>query len=145
MIFRTVIQVALIFSGVLPLACESEPTAATPPTCLAEPVDMACMPQYAPTYANVFKYTLARTCAQSGCHEGNMPQGGLRLDDIDEAYTNLLDKPAGRIIPGDLACGKVIVRLETKGASWSMPRGQEQLALEERCSIRQWIANGAER
>lgn len=132
-----------IFSGVLPVACGSEPTA--PPTCLAEPVDDACMAQYEPNFDNVFKYTLARTCSQGGCHEGTMPQGGLKLDDIDEAYTNLLDPTAGRVKPGDLACGKMIVRLETKGEAWSMPRGQNQLALAERCSIRQWISQGAAR
>ena len=101
----------------------------------------------APTFQEVFDNTLLPICGEVGCHSGANPQRGLKLDDIDAAYTTLLEKNAqgeDRVIKGDLACGKVIVRLETAGESWSMPP-DNHLTEPELCAIRHWIKNGAPR
>ena len=77
-----------------------------------------------------------------------MPEQTLELGVIGNgAYAALMaPSTAGypRVAEGDTRCGRVIVRLETPGKSYSMPAGN-QLIPEERCSIRHWIANGAKR
>jgi hypothetical protein len=106
----------------------------------------ACTPEYAPTYANVFKYTLSPKCGKGGCHSAPNPKAGLELDQQDTARDNLLATNAAgerRVIPSDVKCGKVIVRLETEGEPWSMPPSSH-LGAAELCSIAQWIANGAQ-
>jgi hypothetical protein len=125
------------------------------PTCLDQPADAACQnPLYgvhggviAPTFDDVFTRTLQPVCGASGCHSGASPRAGMRLDDIDLAYQALTSQNAAgedRVIPGDVQCGKVIVRLEMAGKPWSMPPGKH---LDEGtlCAIRHWIANGAQR
>lgn len=115
------------------------------PTCLAQPASTTCTPEYAPTYDNVFTNTLSKSCGIAGCHAGPDPKGGLELDQKDTARENLLaTNPAGekRVIPGDVKCGKAIVRLETEGASYSMPPANH-LRSAQLCSIAQWIAQGA--
>jgi len=137
-----------ILLGALALAsCSSENTNTGEPTCLAQAESTDCPALYAPTFDAVFKNTISTTCAATGCHREPNPTGNMALDEIETAYTNLLAKsPSGepRVTPGDVKCGKVIVRLETAGASYSMPPGR-QLPEGELCSFRQWIANGAKR
>jgi hypothetical protein len=127
----------------------------TEPTCLAAPADVTCTSalyglhggQIAPTFQEVFDNTIAKVCAASGCHSGASPQAGLKLDDIDTAYKALLATNAAgerRVIPGDVKCGKVLVRLETAGETWSMPPGAH-LDEQTLCSIRHWIKDGAPR
>jgi hypothetical protein len=121
----------------------------TEPTCLPEAASTACAAEYTPTFDNVFKYTLSMHCARPGCHVQPNPQGGMALDDIDLAYTNLVNAKSAngemRVMPGDVKCGKVIVRLESVNEDWSMPPKPGHLPDPELCSIRQWIANGAMR
>jgi hypothetical protein len=137
-----------VFLGVLASACSSDNSTTTgEPTCLAEAQSTDCTALYAPTFDAVFANTLSGTCAARECHRAPNPTGNMALDEIETAYTNLLAKSSTgepRITPGDVKCGKVIVRLETPGESYSMPPGR-QLPATELCSIRQWIANGAKR
>lgn len=123
------------------------------PRCLSQPADAACTTVLyglhngviAPTFDDVFTNTLQPVCGASGCHSGQSPQRGLKLDDINAAYQTLLEKNAAgedRVIPGDVQCGKVIVRLETAGEPWSMPPGHH-LDEPTLCAIRHWIADGA--
>ena len=117
------------------------------PSCLAEAQSTDCTATYQPTFDAVFKYIISPTCAASQCHREPNPTGNMALDEIEKAYTNLLAKsPSGepRIIPGDVKCGKVIVRLETTGKSYSMPP-VTPLSDGALCSFRKWIANGAKR
>lgn len=126
------------------------------PSCLSMPASLNCDASYgllpdgktiAPTFQQVFDNTLVPRCAHAGCHSAPGPGGGLQLDEIDTAYKDLLATNAQgerRVIPGDVTCGKVIVRLESVGKPWSMPRDGH---LDDRalCSIRHWIAEGAPR
>ena len=49
-----------------------------------------------------------------------------------------------RVKPGDVQCGKVIVRLESIDKPWSMPPGKgAHLDDKELCAIRHWIKDGA--
>jgi hypothetical protein len=126
------------------------------PSCLPAAANLDCAPAYgllpdgktiAPTFQEVFDNTLVPSCALAGCHRAPNPGGGLQLDEIDTAYKSLLATNAQgerRVIPGDVTCGKVIVRLEEVSKPWSMPRGGH---LDDRalCSIRHWIADKAPR
>jgi hypothetical protein len=131
-------------------ACASKdptPAASTaPPQCLPAAANADCTdPLYNPTFANVFQTTLSMKCAVAGCHVPPAPQAGLELDQIDTAYAALTQQGADIVNAGDVTCGHLIVRLETPGETWSMPKGNDQLSEPERCAIRQWIKNGAKR
>lgn len=123
------------------------------PACLPAAANLDCQASYglgsdgktiAPTFQQVFDNTLPN-CTHARCHGSPDPADGLQLDDIHTAREELLandetGKP--RVTPGDVRCGKLIVRLEMVGKPWSMPRGGH---LDERdlCAVRHWIANGA--
>lgn len=103
-------------------------------------VSTSCTPQYEPTFDQVYANTLSPSCAIAGCHGGDVGQGGLAMGaDPDAAYRALL----GYVTPGDPGCSVVVEHLEPEGFG-DMPPGIT-LSEEERCSIRQWIANGADR
>jgi hypothetical protein len=140
-----VIASALV--GVIAAACggDGNGSSSAPPMCLANAVSTDCTPTYAPTFDNVWQYTLKKTCAVSGCHSGSMPTGNMALDNEDMAYTNLLAKGTNseqRVMPSNVTCGDVVVRLNSKNESYSMPRGTS-LPTGDLCSIMQWIAMGA--
>lgn len=106
--------------------------------CLDLPAE--CTPQYPPTFDQVWANTLQPSCALSGCHGGASAAGGLSLgDDADSAHAAL----ASRVEPGDPACSALVDWLEPAGRG-AMPPGAP-LAEEERCAVRQWIADGAAR
>jgi len=119
-----------------PLAgCTSEP----PPSCIT--VDTTCAPLYAPTFDNVYTMTLRDTCGsqRSSCHSAAGKQGGMSFEDQQHAYDALL---AGRVIPGNPGCSKMIVRTNSPGAGYQMPPG-DPLSEAERCALIQWVAAGA--
>jgi len=129
----------LWFAAVLALAplaaCPSDP----PPSCIT--VDTACAPLYAPTFANVYTMTLKTTCgsALSSCHSAVGHQGGMSFQDEQHAFDALL---AGRVMPGNPGCSKMIVRTDSPGAGYQMPPG-DALSEPERCALIQWVAAGA--
>lgn len=108
-------------------------------------VDLACQPLYEPTFDNVYSRTLEPTCGAAGsqCHAREGAQNGLIFADPDEAYEHLLSAGEPLVVPGDPACSPVVRRIEATGAL-QMPPG-DPLPAAERCSIIQWIENGAER
>jgi hypothetical protein len=116
------------------------------PDCLDEPADAECDSLYPDTsFPELFERTLEPTCADVACHSAERHQGGLVLADEETAYDNLLGPGSDgrlRVKPGDTQCGKLIVRLETAGESWSMPAGNHLMDT-ELCVIRNWIADGA--
>lgn len=114
-------------------------------TCIE--VSASCNPLYEPTYDNVFTRTLEPTCAVDGpCHNASSAQGGLVFEDPDEAYDLLLGSDGeARIEPGDPGCSLLVRRVESDNPGFRMPPGGSPLSAEERCSIIQWIADGADR
>lgn len=127
----------LIFAG-----CPNE---TDPPTCVT--VDLACDPLYEPVFDEIFSRTLKPTCgvAGSSCHSAQGRKNGLAFADPDEAYELLLGSDGNpRVVPGDPECSLLISRLESDDPAFQMPPGAP-LSEAERCVIRQWIANGAER
>jgi hypothetical protein len=104
-------------------------------------LDLACTPQYPPSYAEVFANTLRPDCGVGGCHAGARPRGGLDLSEIDRAYDGLLD---GRVIPGDPAHSEAVQRLYTTLRAYQMPPG-DPLTDAEKCAVVQWIHGGAHR
>jgi hypothetical protein len=129
----------LWFAAVVALAplagCPADP----PPSCII--VDTTCAPLYAPTFDNVYTMTLKNTCgsALSSCHSAAGRQGGMSFQDEQHAYDALL---AGRVMPSNPGCSKMIVRTDSPGASYQMPPG-DALGEPERCALIQWIAAGA--
>ena len=115
--------------------CTSDP----PPACIT--VDTACAPLYAPTFDNVYAMTLKNTCGseRSSCHSAAGKQGGMSFEDPEHAYAALL---AGRVVPGDPGCSKIIVRTSSPGADYQMPPG-DPLGAAERCALIQWVQRGA--
>ena len=115
--------------------CASDP----PPSCIT--VDLACAPLYEPTFDNVYRMTLQNTCGseRSSCHSAAGKQGGMSFEDVSHAYAALR---AGRVVPGDPGCSKMIVRTDSPGASYQMPPG-DPLSAAERCSLILWVQAGA--
>jgi Planctomycete cytochrome C len=115
--------------------CTTDP----PPSCII--VDTSCAPLYAPTFNNVYAMTLKDTCGstRASCHSAAGHQGGMSFDTEQYAYDALL---AGRVMPGNPGCSKMIVRTDSPGAGYQMPPG-DPLGEPERCALIQWIAAGA--
>jgi hypothetical protein len=63
------------------------------------------------------------------------------METADVAFEGL----SARVSPGDISCGALIQRLESSDPARRMPPGPTPLTEPQRCAIRQWIANGAER
>ena len=115
--------------------CASDP----PPPCIT--VDTTCAPLYAPTFDNVYTMTLENTCGsqRSSCHSAAGQKGGMSFEDEPHAYAALR---AGRVMPGNPGCSKLIVRTDSPGAFYQMPPG-DPLSEPERCALIQWIVAGA--
>lgn len=103
--------------------------------------DPACVPQYEPTFTNVFENTLRVDCAVSGCHNGVAARAGLDMSTIDGAYDELVE--GGLVIPGDPVNSLMTMRIFAKN-QFVMPPG-DPLADAEQCAVGQWIAAGADR
>jgi hypothetical protein len=123
--------------------CPSEP----PPACIT--VDKTCAPGYVPTFDNVYKNTLAKSCGsdKASCHSASGHMDGLSFADSATAYTDLLapsgkDPKRNRVVPGDPACSLMIVRTDSPGADYQMPPG-DPLPEPERCALIQWVLAGA--
>jgi hypothetical protein len=112
------------------------------------PLDLECTPSYGPTFDEFFSRRIEQTCGAGGvsCHGPTGNKGNLILDpdDPDAAYDALLDPDHGLVIPGDPECSLMIKRIESEDPDFVMPVRQP-LMPGERCAIRQWVANGAER
>ncbi len=133
----------IVLVGACLVACADDDEA---PRCVSA-LPESCTPLYEPTFDNVFAQTFTRSCAVSGgaCHAPEGAQGGLALGDPDLAYDLLLSPTDAepRVIAGDPACSKLVVRLVSSGAD-VMPPGSP-LAATEQCSVIEWIRRGAVR
>lgn len=113
-----------------------------------DPLPLDCSPTFQPTYEAFYENQLRSTCSAGGttCHGPDGAMGGLVLSDMDQAYEYLLGGVDGRarVIPGQPECSLLMQRLESDDPTFVMPVGSK-LMEGERCAIRQWIANGAER
>jgi hypothetical protein len=132
--------VRLLALGILAGACSGQP-APERPECIE--LEASCSPLYQPIFDELFTRTLKPTCGQGGgsCHGADGARGGLVFDDPDEAYALLKQ---GRLVPFDAACSEIVVRTHDLGQDWSMPPGQP-LSEAERCVIRLWVEQGANR
>lgn len=116
-------------------SCAADP----PPACIT--VDTSCAPLYAPTFDNIYAMTLRDTCGSqsASCHSAVGRQGGMSFQDPQHAFDALR---AGRVVPGDPGCSKMIVRTDSPGAPYQMPPG-DPLSEPARCALIQWVAAGA--
>lgn len=113
--------------------------------CLAA-LELECTPLYPPTFDNIYDRLIDDTCAISACHSPASNAGNLAFGDADAAYQRLLNDDGADplVIPGDPECSMLIKRLESTDRDFVMP-SRTPLSANERCAIRQWVANGAER
>jgi len=115
-----------------------------------DPLPLDCEPTYPPTFQAFYEKRIVRTCGAAGtggsCHGPEGQKGGLVLSSADQAYDSLLGELDGRprVIPGDPECSILEQRLESEDPDFLMPVGMP-LTEGERCAVRQWIADGAER
>lgn len=111
----------------------------TPPECTTVTLDTACLPQYVPTFDNVFENTLKNDCGsgKGSCHANN-GDGEMSLADPETAYASLLAK----VNPENPRCSELIVRTHEEDEGYSMPPGLF-LAESERCALLQWVQAGA--
>ena len=110
-------------------------------TCVAEP-EPDCTAAYAGSYALVYENTITRSCSVGGgaCHGVDDPLNGLSLVGEDASLQALLD--GGWVIPGEVSCSELFVRIADHGHPGAMPPGAP-LSEEETCAIGQWIEQGA--
>jgi hypothetical protein len=132
--FATLV-VAVVIAGCSggdpPLECNTEITA-------------TCAPLYNPTFQNVYDMTLRPHCGSGArsCHSSDGNAGGMSFATIDEAYADLLADGEDRVIPGDIACSVMLIRTHSTQGGVQMPPGS-QLPAAEKCSLVQWVAQGA--
>ena len=124
-----------LYRGLALAGCSADP----PPACIA--VDASCAPAYVPTFDNIYSMTLRERCGSqsASCHSAVGMQGGMSFQDQQHAFEALR---AGRVVPGDPACSKMIVRTDSPGAGYQMPPG-DPLTAAARCALIQWVAGGA--
>lgn len=104
---------------------------------------MACSPLYEPTFSEIHTRTLQPSCALGGgaCHAQAGRQGGLDLSTEASAWQGLVTE--GRVVPGSPGCSVLINHIDAHGRAL-MPPGA-QLPEATRCTLRQWVGQGAQR
>ena len=118
-----------------------------PPACIT--VDTSCAPGYVPTFHNVYVNTLVPDCSMtSACHSAAGHQANLSFaDDEASAYAALManssiDTSRARVEPGNPACSLLIVRTDSPGTDYQMPKGAPLTAAQS-CALIQWVQAGA--
>ncbi|MFP5305576.1 MAG: hypothetical protein ACLGI7_07095 [Gammaproteobacteria bacterium] len=101
-----------------------------------------------PTIESIQDHVFTPQCAS--CHAGALAPQGLRLEDAQTSYDNLVDVRSTqvptqfRVEPGSPDTSYLIDTLEgTQAVGDRMPRGQPPLDAETIGVIRQWISDGA--
>ena len=110
----------------------------------------SCAATYAPpTFDTIFTNIFQPNCAvgTGTCHTSDFAAGGIVFADASHAYDTLLGADGGTpfVLPGDPGCSTLMKRLESNDPSYHMPRGPTFLSLADRCTIVQWIGEGAQR
>jgi hypothetical protein len=127
-------------------ACSS--SAATDPPCVTG-LTTSCAATYAPpTFDAIFMNILQPNCAvgTGTCHTSDFAAGGIVFANESEAYATLLGSGGTAfVIPKDPGCSTLMKRLESADPTYHMPKGSTFLSLGDRCTITQWIGEGAAR
>jgi hypothetical protein len=123
------------------------PSDEPPPACIT--VDTSCLPGYQPTFHDVYENTLVPDCSMtSACHSTAGHQANLSFGDGEAAaYAALMqnssiDTSRPRVVAGDPACSLLIVRTDSPGTAYQMPKGNP-LTTQESCALIQWVQAGA--
>lgn len=101
-----------------------------------------------PTIESIQEQVFTPRC--TSCHAGAAARNGLRLDDAQTSYDNLVNVRATeypvlfRVAPGNPDDSYLIHKLEgTQAVGDRMPLGQPPLSAETIAVIRDWITQGA--
>jgi len=136
----------MVASFAMLIGCGADSSA--PLSQCVETLPSTCTPLFdPPTFDSIYTQIIQTKCSEAGgaCHAQEGAQGGLALDDADEAYQALTAVEEGpRILAGDPECSLLVDRLQQDPASGGMPPGNP-LSEAERCAIVQWIRSGATR
>jgi hypothetical protein len=105
-------------------------------------VSTDCQPVVTPTFEAIHTNILRQSCATGTgrCHNESAA-ANLDMRNIDTAYGGL----RSRVDPANLSCSLLIRRIEAAESGVRMPPGPTPLTEQQRCAIRQWIKNGAQR
>lgn len=116
------------------------------PTECNDATTATCNPLYTPTFDHVYTMTLQPHCGSDSrsCHSDSGMAGGMSFATIDQAYSALLEPGQDRVIPGDIHCSIMLIRVMSDDSSIQMPRGSS-LPDAEKCSLIQWVDQGAQR
>ena len=93
-----------------------------------------------PNFMRDVKPILARRCF--ACHGPNKHEGGLRLDDPDDALREL-DSGQHAIVPSDIDHSALLARISSTDESQRMPPEGKPLTPSEIDTLKRWIATGA--
>jgi hypothetical protein len=129
-----------VAAAVLAAGCPGE----DPPLECNTQITATCAPLYTPTFDNVYNMTLRPHCGSGAisCHSDDGNAGDMSFATIDQAYAELLEVGADRVIPGDLACSIMLIRTHSTNGDIKMPPGSS-LPAAEKCALVQWVAQGA--
>jgi len=108
-------------------------------------VDLACTPQYAPTFDNIFANTLTPKCNLPGtaCHSIDGARAGLIFETADQSF-DLLTGSGNDVLANDVCGSELSFRILSDASNVQMPPGNP-LSAGEQCAILQWIDQGAQR
>lgn len=125
---RRVLFIAILIAG-----CETPP-----PECTTTELDSACLPQYQPTFQNVYSNTIMVDCGynKGACHSDS-GDSGLSFADMQSAYDGLV----AHVKANNAQCSELIVRTHDSGQDYTMPP-DKPLAESERCALLQWVLAG---
>jgi hypothetical protein len=123
--------------------------AATDPPCVTG-LSTSCAATYSPpTFDAIFMNILQPNCAvgTGTCHTSDFAAGGIVFENESAAYGTLLGADGGTpfVLPGDPGCSTIMKRLESSDPTYHMPKGPTFLSEGDRCTIIQWIGEGAAR
>lgn len=140
----------VVLAGLLALqllvACDDDP----PVDACLEPLESCDNPAVPPTFDSLYEHVF-QSCGAANtmgsCHSAQGAKLGLILSDPDTAYDYLLGVADGRarVLPEDMWCSELLKRIESQDPQYRMPPSGTGLTDGLRCSVRQWIENGANR
>lgn len=109
------------------------------PECTTTELDASCLPQYQPTFQNVFTNTIVADCGsdKGNCHGPGNSESGLSFANATQAYQSLTSV----VKPGSPECSELIVRTHDTGQDYTMPPDRA-LGESERCALLQWVLAG---
>ena len=86
---------------------------------------------------------MTSACHSASGHQANLSFGGDEASAYAAVMANSsIDPSRARVVPGNAACSLLIVRTDSPGTDYQMPKGTP-LTNEASCALVQWVQAGA--